>query len=173
MSDMIDQSAKRAGGLQRVLMLVVCYGLLWAMFSGLTDALPVIAGVISVFLVLVLSGRMDVVHVAPAKRHLRWWRLPAYLLRLLTDIIISNIIVARIILSPRLTGLDPRLLRVPAGQKNAIALMVHANSITLTPGTLSLRLEPGVIFVHSLRGSERALENGDLDRRVSRLEGGA
>ena len=156
---------------RRLVMPALFYIILWAAFSGLTEPLPVVAGLISVILVLIVSGRMAIESASSSTVPLHWWHLPGYLLRLLVDILIANVLVARIILSPGLAGARPCVLRVPAKQKNAVTLMIHANSITLTPGTLSLRLEPGYIFVHSLKGSEPELEQGELDRRVSRLEG--
>ena len=50
--------------------------------------------------------------------------------------------------------------------------MVYANSITLTPGTISVDVEPGEILVHAIsRDGAAALETGDMDRRVTAMAG--
>ena len=68
--------------------------------------------------------------------------------------------------------ISPTIVTVQASQETALGLVIHANSITLTPGTLSIDVEPGLIEVHALSAESIAdLESGEMDRRVSRLEG--
>ena len=84
----------------------------------------------------------------------------------------SNIKVARHILSPRLP-IDPRTITVEAGQKDELDQVVYANSITLTPGTVSLRLHEGEITVHALTAEfAKDVESGEMQRRVRRQVGG-
>ena len=79
--------------------------------------------------------------------------------------------VAKRILSPRLP-ISPRVIRVKAGQQSDLARVIYANSITLTPGTVSLSLEGDEIEVHALtREAAEELESGKMDRRVTRTEG--
>ena len=82
----------------------------------------------------------------------------------------SNLEIARIILARRMP-VSPRLLRVRASQRTAVGQFIYANSITLTPGTISLDLRDGQILVHALtKESAAGVEGGEMDRRVSRLE---
>ena len=68
--------------------------------------------------------------------------------------------------------ISPTVVTVKATQKTALGLVIHANSITLTPGTLSIDVEPGEIEVHALSEESIAdLHSGEMDRRVSKLEG--
>jgi len=64
------------------------------------------------------------------------------------------------------------LIEIGAHQKTEIGRVVMANSITLTPGTVSVSMEKDRILVHclSFEGAEDDL-SGDMDRRVCRLEG--
>ena len=65
------------------------------------------------------------------------------------------------------------MVRVRATQKTDLGLVIFANSITLTPGTISIDLEDdGYILVHAIskEGTE-GLEGGEMDRRVTSLEG--
>jgi multicomponent Na+:H+ antiporter subunit E len=95
-----------------------------------------------------------------------------YLPWLVWQILKSNIDVARIILSRDLP-ISPRLVRVTSSQKTPTGKVIHANSITLTPGTLSLDVRDGQILVHALTAeSAEAVAAGEIDRRVTRIERG-
>ncbi len=63
------------------------------------------------------------------------------------------------------------MILVPAHQKTELGLVIFANSITLTPGTISVAAKEDEILVHAL-SFEGAAEDlsGDMDRRVCRLE---
>jgi multicomponent Na+:H+ antiporter subunit E len=98
-------------------------------------------------------------------------RALAYVPWLLWEIIKANIDVARRILDPRLP-ISPRIIKVRAGQRHDITRVIYANSITLTPGTVSVDTDGDEITIHALtEEAARAVETGDMDRRVSRLEG--
>ena len=92
---------------------------------------------------------------------------------LIKEIVISNIQVTKIVLSPEM-NLQRNMIEVSANQKTALGRVILANSITLTPGTIAVGLKNGRILVHALSfvGSEEDL-SGDMDRRVCRLEGGS
>ena len=93
-----------------------------------------------------------------------------YLPWLLKEIIVSNIEVTKIILSPKMK-LRRNMIDVQINQKTEIGRVIMANSITLTPGTVSVNLDGETIQVHTLsfEGAEEDL-SGDMDRRVCELE---
>jgi len=92
---------------------------------------------------------------------------------LVWEIARSNVAVARIILDPRLP-IQPSVFRVPTSQKTDLGRVIYANSITLTPGTISLHVDKDEITVHALTKAGRAgLGDGEMDRRVTKLEGGS
>ena len=98
-------------------------------------------------------------------------RLPLYVPWLIKEIIKSNIHVAKCIVSVSLP-IQPQTLRVKPSQKTSTALAVHANSITLTPATISVDINENEIFVHALTDSSaRGVINGEIDKQVSKLEG--
>ncbi len=85
----------------------------------------------------------------------------------------SALQVTRIILSPSLP-ISPRLVRLRAGPRTAVGMATYANSITLTPGTITVDADRHHhwILVHALTEDGVAgLEGGDMDRRVTRFEG--
>ena len=76
-------------------------------------------------------------------------------------------------LAPKL-DLDPQVLTVPADQKTSVGFASYANSITLTPGTLSIDLDPTdrTIKVHAFSPKTAGdLTNGEMNRRIRELEG--
>jgi len=69
------------------------------------------------------------------------------------------------------TTISPTLKTIKASQKTDIGKVIYANSITLTPGTVTVNLEGDQIMVHALlRESIEGLQAGEMDRRVTRLE---
>ena len=67
----------------------------------------------------------------------------------------------------------PTIINVKPSQRTELGQVIYANSITLTPGTISVELENGEIMVHALtKGSAADLSTGVMDRRVTRMEGG-
>jgi len=122
-----------------------------------------------VALVLAITHRMDRVSESTADEYPSY-RFFGYIPWLLWQIFKSNLEIARIILARRMP-VSPRLLRVRASQRTAVGQVIYANSITLTPGTISLDLRDGQILVHALtKESAAGVEGGEMDRRVSRLE---
>ena len=94
-----------------------------------------------------------------------------YIPWLLKEIIKSNIHVARCILHPRLP-IQPQTLTTKPSQKTSAALAIHANSITLTPGTISVDINDDEILVHAITNvAAQGILNGDIDKQVSKLEG--
>jgi len=92
---------------------------------------------------------------------------------LLKEIALSGWRVTRIILAPRLP-ISPALVCFKPSQKTIVGLVTHANSITLTPGTITVRADREEFLVHALtRGGAESLAGSEMDRRVSRLEGSA
>jgi multicomponent Na+:H+ antiporter subunit E len=141
----------------------------WLIISGHYTALILSLGAASVALVVYISHRMDVVDHEAQPLHLTL-RLPAYWAWLLKEIVLSNFDVVYRIWRGNST-LSPTRIVVRAGQRTAIGRVIYANSITLTPGTVSMDLQDGDITVHALtRKTAESLQSGEMDRRVRRLE---
>lgn len=127
-------------------------------------------GLTSCLLVAVIVSRLQVVDKNESTLAIIV-RMIGYVPWLTVEIIKSNIDVAKRIWKPNMP-ISPTIVTVNASQETALGLVIHANSITLTPGTLSIDVEPGLIEVHALSAdSIPDLESGEMDRRVARLEG--
>jgi multicomponent Na+:H+ antiporter subunit E len=99
------------------------------------------------------------------------WRVPGYWAWLVWQIMASAVDVSRRVISPRLP-IDPVLERLPTSQKTDVGRAIYANSITLTPGTVSTDLRDDMVQVHALTsGAMERLRQGEMDARVTSLEG--
>lgn len=149
--------------------LAVLLALLWLGISGVYKPLLFLLGAASVVFVVWMSRRMDVVGVEH-NPVLYSWRLPLYWAWLVWEIIKANGQVARAALAPA-DRLRPQVLRVPVRLSSPIAKVTYANSITLTPGTVTLQLEPDWIEAHALlESTARDLESGAMERKIAWLE---
>jgi multicomponent Na+:H+ antiporter subunit E len=105
---------------------------------------------------------------APAQLGFRpFTRYAPYLIR---EIVKSNLDVTKIILARKMP-LSRTMIEVHPHQKSELGRVILANSITLTPGTVSVNMGDDAILVHALSfdGAEEDL-SGDMDRRVCELE---
>jgi multicomponent Na+:H+ antiporter subunit E len=142
----------------------------WLLNSGHFGPLLLSLGLVSVVLVLWICRRMGVLDQEAVPIHMSFGIL-GYWAWLLKEIYKANIYVAKLILKPDM-GLDPHVVRVPMSQRSDLGRVIFANSITLTPGTVSIEFENGDILVHSLDESlAKDVLSGDMDRRVTALEG--
>lgn len=154
----------------RAVSLAGTLALFWLLLSGLYTAFLLALGAASVVGVVLLARRMDVIDHEGHPIHLgrgALWYWPW----LVKEIAQSGWQVTRIILDPKLP-IEPTLVRVRPGQRTPAGLAAHANSITLTPGTVSIDVGEREFLVHALtrEGAEGAL-SGEMDAVVSRLEG--
>jgi multicomponent Na+:H+ antiporter subunit E len=132
----------------------------WKLIFGL--------GLFSTLLVVALCWRMRILDEELMPLHLT---LPTlrYIPWLFVEVVRSNLdVLRRILFGP----IRPIVVTVKASQKGDWARVTYANSITLTPGTLTIEAVDDMLTVHSLshRGAA-VLEKGKLDRRITRLEG--
>lgn len=154
----------------RLISLFAVLFLFWIVLSGFFTPFLLAAGAVSALAVAWLANRMDVadheghpIHLGPAA--LTYWPW------LMVEIVKSAWDVTKIVLS-RNISVNPMLVRTPTTQKTAVGVAVYANSITLTPGTISIDVKQGEILVHALTKEGAAgLLTGEMDRRVTRFEG--
>lgn len=156
--------------MMRALVLILFLGLVWILLSGHYTPLLMALGAISCLIVWILSHKMDLVDHEDHPLHLRPIKLMTYFAWLCAEVVKSNIDVALRIIKPNLP-IRPRLLTVHTSQRTELGQVIYANSITLTPGTVSIDLRGHEIEVHSLAQEHAStLLTGDMDRRVTAVE---
>jgi len=146
---------------------------LWLLLSGHYSGLMMGLGIASCAFTVWLARRMRTVDSEGFPIALAGRAIP-YLAWLLREIFISSLKVARIIVSRNLP-VSPMVFHAPAAQKSDLGRNIFANSITLTPGTISLEIEGDDrhILVHALCSEMSwGAESCEMDARVARLEGG-
>ncbi len=143
---------------------------LWLLMSGLFKPLLIGFGLASVLVVGWITSRMDAQDGDHLDIRLSPLRLAGYLLWLLAEIARANWSVMRIILSRRMP-VRQHLFRVPFSQKTDLGQVIFANSITLTPGTITVETERDNFLVHALGYDENDDEAlAEMDRRVAQVE---
>lgn len=149
--------------------LMVLLAAFWLVLSGHVTALLISLGLVSVLLVGWIVHRMDVVDHEGVPMHLSGYT-PLYCLWLTGQVLLSALAVARQVWGRR-QGPRPGVAVMPAGDLPELSQVIYANSITLTPGTLSLSVDDDGIEVHALNESGLAeLRAGGMVHRVRRLE---
>ena len=142
---------------------------LWIMLSGHWDVRLLLLGVLSVGVTVWMARRRDI-DDAEGLPMQQLPRLIAYLPWLARAVVASNIDVARRVLTPSLP-IEPTTVRVQADQTTVVGRVVYANSITLTPGTITLEVEDDAIEVHALTGEgAHDLCTNEMGRRVTACE---
>ena len=142
----------------------------WLLLSGhWASALLVGFGVGSCALTVYIANRMD---VADHEGVSIYWvgRFLLYLPWLLKEILIANINVAKVILSPKLP-ISPIMVVFGSTQKTDLGRVLYANSITLTPGTITTGVEGDQLEIHALTWKDvDGREEDEMDQRVSIVE---
>ena len=152
----------------KALLLFVFYFVIWLLLSGHYDPLLLTLGVLSCITCLYVTWKAKFIDEEGLPLHLLI-RLPIYTLWLFKEIIKANIDTAKIII---VNNPDPQNFRVKSSQKTEAGKVTYANSITLTPGTVTTVLDGDILEVHAL-SSDMAddVKSGAMDKKVSWLEG--
>ncbi len=154
----------------RIVGLWVILFAVWLLLSGHYTPLLIGFGMGSCALTVYIAMRMDVADHEGVP--IDWGgRFLLYLPWLLKEILVANIRVAKIILSPSLP-ISPIMVVFRSTQKTDLGRVLYANSITLTPGTITTGVEGDQLEIHALTWQDvDGREEDEMDRRVSVVEG--
>ncbi len=157
------------------LVLILNLAAAWMIWSGsnsVDNPFILALGGCSLLLTVVVCARMRISDSESVPLHFSW-RIVPYTFYLIKEIIVSNIDVAKIVLSPKMP-LQRTMIEVTADHDSDIANVVLANSITLTPGTVAVSMDGEKIKVHAL-SFEGAAEDlsGEMAGKIRKLEGKA
>ena len=155
--------------MQHTIFLSLSLAAFWLLISGHNTALILALGVASIAFVIYIAHRMDVVDHESQPLHLTL-KLPGYFAWLIKEVILANLLVVKHIWLGNNT-ISPTLTTITASQKTDIGKVIYANSITMTPGTVTINVEGDQFMVHALlRESIEELQAGEMDHRVTQLE---
>lgn len=144
--------------------------LLWWLMSGYWVPFILSLGVASVVATVLISRRMDVIDHEGQPLHLSW-KIGFYWAWLLKEIFKSAVDVSKVIVKRKMP-IHPAMVPIKATQRTEMGHVIYANSITLTPGTITVSLDNGEMMIHALtKEAADGLLTGDMDRRVTAIEG--
>lgn len=152
-------------------LLIIALYVFWLLLSGSwNNSLLLTLGAVSTALVAYMAWKIERQHPSPNLYKVRW-SLPVYWIWLIGEIIKANLDVLKRIWLPKRYPISPTIASLPMSQQTALGRTIYANSITLTPGTVSMDVSGNQVLVHAISSEAIAdLRKGDMDRRVSALE---
>ena len=142
---------------------------LWLLLSGYFEVLILTMGFSSVVIILWITYCMDIIDQENHPIHftVRSFRFLPWLIK---EIVLANIKVARTIISRKIK-LTTSVLKVRSSQATEVGQVIYGNSITLTPGTVTIGIEKDIITVHALtHDAAFDLKSGEMDRQITNIE---
>lgn len=141
----------------------------WLLLSGKFDAFHLALGVICSLLVAYLFHDLLFANVRVGDMRTVVVRFLAYIPWLFSQIVLSNIHVALLVIKRKMP-IDPQVVTFKTKLETDISQVTLANSITLTPGTVTMDIRDGVYYVHALSQKVAdGLRAGDMEDRVAHI----
>jgi multicomponent Na+:H+ antiporter subunit E len=146
---------------------------IWFLLSGKFDLFHISLGLISCFIVAFFSG--DLLFESPKLKELAvlWPRFIGYIPWLLYQVLRSNFHVMYLVFHPRMMELiDPRIIEFNSRLKGDFSRVTFANSITLTPGTITVNVTIyGEFSVHVIDKHSGESLPGEMEERIAKVFG--
>lgn len=141
---------------------------LWLLMSGHYNVLIVSLGIISCAFCVYVAKRGKLIDDEGLPIFFMP-RLLNYLIWLFKEILKSNLSTAKVIINGKV---EPETFIVKTSQVTDVAKVTYANSITLTPGTVTTKIQKGVFEVHALNSDfGNDVRTNEMDKKVTWLEG--
>jgi multicomponent Na+:H+ antiporter subunit E len=141
--------------------------LFWFLLSGHVEPLILGFGVVSVALTFYLSHRMNVIDHESYPLHLSR-KMPGFYLYLFSEIVKANADVVARVLKWNNKSIKPQMVDIPQSQSTDLGAVIYANSITLTPGTVTIKMSDDKLVVHALsKESADELATGDMSKTIT------
>lgn len=155
-----------------ILTFLICFAT-WIILSGRFDLFHLGLGVIACAIVARLSSEILISRRDIANLPRQWFRFICYLPWLLYQVFLANIHVMSLAFNPRMIEeIDPRIIRFKSRLKRPMSLFIFANSITLTPGTITVFVSiTGEFTVHVIDEHSGLSLPGEMEEKVAQLMG--
>lgn len=143
---------------------------LWVILSGKFDLFHMSLGLISCAIVTFFSGDLLFPESRTGGLFRRGMRVINYIPWLLYQVVLANLHVLYLVFHPRMMDLiDPRIIRFDSTLRKELSLVTFANSITLTPGTITMYVSVnGAFQVHAIDKKSGEPLPGEMEKRVAR-----
>ena len=145
--------------------------ILWIVFSGRFDGFHITLGLISSAIVAAFSG--DLMFTSRESRGIftLWLRLSTYIPWLLYQIFLANLHVMYLVINPlMMERINPKIIRFDSRLKSDYSRMVFANSITLTPGTITVNVNAlGRFSVHCIDDPSGQPLPGKMEEKIAHV----
>ena len=145
----------------------------WVVFSGRFDGFHLGLGIVSCAIVSWLVSDLSTPDPRPISMFRLWLNFILYFPWLIWQIFLANLHVLVLVLSPNMMDrIDPHIVKIKTRMRDRLALVTFANSITLTPGTITVNVSIyGDLSVHAIDKESAAGLPGEMERRVARIFG--
>jgi multicomponent Na+:H+ antiporter subunit E len=155
---------ERSGKTRRLVVFLILFGF-WLIFSGHFDVFHLSLGVMCAALVSVFSYDLLLPDVPSPNKLLKVGRFVQYVPWLLYQVVVANLHVVYLVLAP--AKIRPQIIHFKTSLESDLSKVSLGNSITLTPGTITLDIVDGEFYVHALDDKvAEDLLTGEMQRRV-------
>ena len=164
------EPTKKYNQKNHLIILFVSIFVFWFILSGLIAPFMLLLGLVSTAFVVYIINKMDLIDEEISFHNFNIMGLLLYLPWLLKEIIISNIKVCLYIIMPN-KKINPQIIKVKSSQISELGHVLYANSITLTPGTVTIDVDGDTFTVHTLDDQfKESLESNEMDRKIKSTE---
>jgi len=140
----------------------------WVVLSGKFDAFHLSLGVISSLIVSLLSADILFRNQDRQGRPAELGRFLVYIPWLIREIFVSTLQVSYLALHPKMMDrIDPTVVTFKTRLKKEISKVAFANSITLTPGTVTIRIVGDEFYVHTISRKMAEGLPGEMEERIA------
>jgi len=169
-SDSRTTSENRGSRVLSFIVVFLIMGVFWLLLSGIFDAYHLTLGALCCLVVAWASHDLMFRNIGSGGKVATFFRFCAYVPWLMWQIVLANLHVAWLVINPK--AIDPRVTVVKTVLKSDFSKVTYGNSITLTPGTITMDIDGDEMHVHSLsKKVEDDLESGDMERRIATVFG--
>jgi len=149
----------------------IIFFILWLIFSGRFDTFHITMGLVASAIVSFLSGDLLFTTSRPKGLIRMWVRLAGYIPWLLVQVFLANLQVMYLTFHPRLIDIiDPQIIEFDSRLKSDYSRTTFANSITLTPGTITVNVTVlGRFSVHCINTKAGEPLPGEMEKRIAKV----
>ena len=169
MQEIFTGAQKRKTAFQNFIGTAVILYAFWVLLSGQFDAFHLTLGAICCIVVAYLYHDLLFANTRVGDMRVVAWRFITYIPWLMVQILMSNLHVASLVLRRKMP-INPQVLTFKTKLETDISCVALANSITLTPGTITMDIRDGVFYVHALsKKVADELQAGAMEDRVAHI----